>query len=72
VVSQYLVLYGILRFLVEFVRFHDQQSNPLAGPFSAEQWISVALVALGLCYWVFARNRQPVTAVAAPAATNAG
>jgi phosphatidylglycerol:prolipoprotein diacylglycerol transferase len=72
VVSQYLVLYGILRFLVEFMRFHDQQSNPLAGPFSAEQWISVALVALGLCYWVFARNRQPVTAVAAPAATNAG
>jgi len=72
VVSLYLVLYGILRFLVEFVRFHDQQSNPLAGPFSAEQWISLALVALGLCYWLFARNRQPMTAVTAPAATNAG
>jgi len=72
VVSLYLVLYGLLRFGVEFVRFHDQQSNPLTGPFSTEQWISLALVALGLCYWLFARNRQAITAVTAPAATNAG
>jgi phosphatidylglycerol---prolipoprotein diacylglyceryl transferase len=72
VVSLYLVLYGMLRFGVEFVRFHDQQSNPLTGPFSTEQWISLALVAVGLCYWLFARNRQSVTAVTSPAATNAG
>ncbi len=63
VLSLYLVLYGTLRFLVEFVRFHDPQSNPLTGPFSTEQWISLVLVALGLGYWVFARNRQAVTAV---------
>ena len=72
VVSLYLVLYGTLRFLVEFVRYHDPESNPLTGPFSTEQWISLVLIALGLCYWLFARNRQAVTAVTSPAATNAG
>jgi len=72
IVSLYLVLYGILRFCVEFVRFHDQQSNPLTGPFSTEQWISLVLVVVGLGYWLFARNRQPVTAVAAPAPTHVG
>jgi phosphatidylglycerol:prolipoprotein diacylglycerol transferase len=72
IISLYLALYGMLRFLVEFVRFHDQQSNPLTGPFSTEQWISLVLVAAGLCYWLFARNRQAITKVASPAATNAG
>ncbi len=67
VVSLYLVLYGILRFAVEFVRYHDPESNPVTGPFSTEQWISLALVALGLCYFVFARNRQAVTAVTSQA-----
>jgi phosphatidylglycerol:prolipoprotein diacylglycerol transferase len=66
VVSLYLILYGLLRFLVEFVRFHDPQSNPLTGPFSTEQWISLALMTVGLCYWLFARNRQAVTAVTTP------
>ena len=68
VVSLYLLLYGILRFLVEFVRFHDQPSNPLAGPFSAEQWISLALAAGGLCYLLFARDRRTVTKAPSPAA----
>ena len=72
IISLYLVLYGTLRFLVEFVRFHDQQSNPLTGPFSTEQWISLALVTAGLCYWLFARNRQAMTTVIREPATNAG
>jgi phosphatidylglycerol:prolipoprotein diacylglycerol transferase len=72
IISLYLVLYGVLRFLVEFVRFHDQQSNPLTGPFSTEQWISLILVAIGLGYWLFARNRQRITQVTSPATTNAG
>jgi len=63
IVSLYLVLYGMLRFLVEFVRFHDQQSNPLTGPFSTEQWISLSLVAAGTLYWIFVRNRQAITRV---------
>jgi phosphatidylglycerol:prolipoprotein diacylglycerol transferase len=70
IISLYFVLYGALRFLVEFVRFHDRQSNPLTGPFSTEQWISLALVAAGSCYWLFARNRRAVTTVTSPAATN--
>jgi phosphatidylglycerol:prolipoprotein diacylglycerol transferase len=72
VVSLYLVLYGMLRFSVEFVRFHDQQSNPLTGPFSTEQWISLALAAVGVGYWVFARNRQAMTTLTSPATTNVG
>jgi phosphatidylglycerol:prolipoprotein diacylglycerol transferase len=48
IIILYFVLYGTLRFLVEFVRFHDPQSNPLSGPFSTEQWISLALLAVGL------------------------
>ena len=71
IISLYFVLYGTLRFLVEFVRFHDQQSNPLTGPFSTEQWISLALVAAGFAYWLFARNRQPIHKAASPAASNA-
>ena len=54
--SLYLVLYGIVRFLVEFVRYHDPQSNPLTGPFSTEQWISVVLMVIGLSHRVFARK----------------
>ena len=72
IVSLYLVLYGILRFAVEFVRSHDPESNPLTGPFSTEQWISLALIAVGLGYWLFVRNRQAVTAVASPATSNVG
>jgi phosphatidylglycerol:prolipoprotein diacylglycerol transferase len=42
----YLVLYSVLRFAVEFVRFHEQ-ALPLGGPLSLTQWISIPLVALG-------------------------
>ncbi|HUJ22875.1 MAG TPA: prolipoprotein diacylglyceryl transferase [Bryobacteraceae bacterium] len=68
IVSLYLVLYGFLRFLVEFVRYHDPQSNPLAGPFSTEQWISLGLISAGLAFWLFARNRQAITVVTSSAA----
>lgn len=68
IISLYLALYGFARFAVEFVRYHDPQSNPLTGPFSTEQWISLALAAAGLCYWIFARNHQATTRVSTPAA----
>jgi phosphatidylglycerol:prolipoprotein diacylglycerol transferase len=68
IISLYLALYGFVRFSVEFVRYHDPQSNPLTGPFSTEQWISLVLAAAGLCYWIFARNHQATTRVSAPAA----
>ena len=48
IIGLYLVLYGIVRFLVEFLRVHDE-SNPGGGPFSLEQWISLFLVIAGAC-----------------------
>jgi phosphatidylglycerol---prolipoprotein diacylglyceryl transferase len=55
IIGGYLVLYGTARFLIEFLRIHDE-SNPLGGPFSLEQWISVALFAAGL--YLIARRRK--------------
>lgn len=53
IVGLYLVLYSIARFLVEFLRFHDQPP-PFGGPFSATQWISLALLVLGA--WLLYRK----------------
>jgi phosphatidylglycerol:prolipoprotein diacylglycerol transferase len=46
IIALYLVLYGLVRFAVEFVRMHDS-SNPLGGPFTLEQWISLCVAAAG-------------------------
>jgi phosphatidylglycerol:prolipoprotein diacylglycerol transferase len=54
VIGMYLALYGLVRFGVEFLRMHDA-SNPLGGPFTLEQWISLALAGAGL-YLVFRRT----------------
>lgn len=54
VIGLYLVLYPAARFAVEFVRAHDQ-ANPYIGPFVAEQWIALALIALGV--WMMRRAR---------------
>ena len=59
VIGLYLILYSTIRFLVEFVRFHEQ-ANPFGGPLNASQWISLALAALGVLYFV--RRRSLVTA----------
>lgn len=56
VIGFYLLLYGLVRFGVEFVRMHDS-SNPLGGPFTLEQWIALALAAAG-AYLVF-RKPEP-------------
>ena len=55
----YLVLYSVVRFLVEFVRYHDQ---PLQAGLSLTQWISLALLPAGL--WLLRRG----SAVRAPQA----
>ncbi len=64
IVGLYLVLYPAARFIVEFVRAHDE-ANPYYGPFVAEQWIALALIATG--GYVVARSRR---AQAAPAAAS--
>jgi phosphatidylglycerol:prolipoprotein diacylglycerol transferase len=46
IIGLYLVLYGLVRFGVEFLRMHDS-SNPLGGPFTLEQWIALAAAAAG-------------------------
>jgi phosphatidylglycerol:prolipoprotein diacylglycerol transferase len=47
VIGLYALLYGCVRFAVEFLREHDA-SNPLGGPFTLEQWLSLALAAGGV------------------------
>ncbi|MES1258655.1 MAG: prolipoprotein diacylglyceryl transferase [Acidobacteriota bacterium] len=46
IIGLYLLLYGLVRFGVEFLRMHDS-SNPLGGPFTLEQWIALGLAAAG-------------------------
>jgi len=61
IISLYLILYPTVRFLVEFLRDHPGESNPFGGPLNTEQWVSLALVALGAAYFVL-RRRHPVPA----------
>jgi phosphatidylglycerol---prolipoprotein diacylglyceryl transferase len=51
VISLYLILYSTVRFLVEFVRYHDQP-NPFGGPLNTSQWISLVLAGLGAVYFL--------------------
>jgi phosphatidylglycerol:prolipoprotein diacylglycerol transferase len=46
VIGLYLVLYSIVRFIVEFFRHHDQ-ALPFGGPWSLTQWISLVTLLIG-------------------------
>ena len=59
VIGLYLVLYSIARFIVEFFREHEQG---LVGPFSLTQWISLALLAVGIAILLGGRQAIPVFA----------
>ncbi len=61
IISLYLILYSTVRFLVEFVRYHEQP-NPFGGPLNTSQWISLLLAALGAAYFL-RRRTHPVPAV---------
>lgn len=54
-IGLYLALYAVVRFLLEFVRAHDE-SNPRLGPLVFQQWLALALLAAGL--WLVLRKRQ--------------
>jgi phosphatidylglycerol:prolipoprotein diacylglycerol transferase len=56
IIGLYLVLYPSVRFLVEFVRFHDNL-NPHFGPLVAEQWVALGLLALGV--YLMRRGPKP-------------
>lgn len=47
IIGLYLLLYGVARVGVEFLRMHDT-SNPMGGPFTLEQWIALGLAIFGL------------------------
>jgi phosphatidylglycerol:prolipoprotein diacylglycerol transferase len=61
IIGLYLILYPSARFLVEFVRNHDNL-NPYLGPFVAEQWVALALLAAGV--WLVRRKAPEPTPVA--------
>ena len=61
-IGWYLVLYSAARFWIEFYRAHEQA---LIGPFSATQWIALAMLGAGI--WLVARA-QGEGRVTAPAA----
>jgi phosphatidylglycerol---prolipoprotein diacylglyceryl transferase len=63
VIGLYLVLYSIVRFIVEFFRHHDQ-ALPFGGPWSLTQWICIVTLVIG--GWVIVkpsreRVSQPAT-----------
>jgi len=54
----YLILYSVSRFVIEFYRFHEQ---PLELGLSLTQWMSIALLLLGV--WILLnRKRKPAPA----------
>jgi phosphatidylglycerol---prolipoprotein diacylglyceryl transferase len=57
IIGLYALLYGLVRFGVEFLRDHDA-SNPFGGPFTLEQWISLALAGAGV--WLIFRGFRSI------------
>jgi phosphatidylglycerol---prolipoprotein diacylglyceryl transferase len=57
IISLYLLLYGAVRFAVEFVRNHEQ-GNLWGTPLDASQWISLGLMLLGAAHFVFPRSSR--------------
>lgn len=50
IIGLYLILYSIVRFIVEFFRNHEQ-ALPLGLPFSLTQWIAAATLLVGLWWY---------------------
>ena len=60
VAGMFALLYGVFRFVVEFVRLPDPQLGYLAfGWLTMGQVLSLPLIALGL-YWLWKSRTQPV------------
>lgn len=55
VIALYLMLYGAVRFVVEFYRYHEQ-GNLWGGPLDTSQMISLALIAVGASRFLLFRN----------------
>jgi len=55
VIALYLMLYGAVRFVVEFYRYHEQ-GNLWGGPLDTSQMISLALFAVGASRFLIFRS----------------
>ncbi len=60
IIGLYMVLYSAVRFLVEFVRNHEQ-ALPFGGVLSITQYISIATFAIGI--WLCTRGQRDVAPV---------
>jgi phosphatidylglycerol:prolipoprotein diacylglycerol transferase len=67
IIGWYLIMYPAVRFVVEFLRAHDQP-NPFGGLLSASQWITLVLVGAG----VWALKWRVRTATVRDLGTSAG
>lgn len=66
-VGVFLTLYGVFRFIIEFVRVPDAQLGYLFGPITMGQLLSVPLMAAGIVVLVLAvRLKRPQRLMAAP------
>ena len=65
VISLYLVLYSVARFVVEFFRFHEQ-GNLWGTPLDTSQWISLALCLAGGYYLIAGRRGAVFEAAPSP------
>jgi phosphatidylglycerol:prolipoprotein diacylglycerol transferase len=59
VTALFLMLYGLFRFLVEFVREPDQQLGFVLGPFTMGQVLSIATAAVGVALFLYRRRHRP-------------
>lgn len=57
----FLILYGVLRFLVEFVRQPDPQLGTLALGLTMGQFLSMAMVLAGILLWLWRAQAEPRT-----------
>ena len=57
IIMLYLLLYGAVRFVVEFFRYHEQ-GNLWGTPLDTSQWISLGLCAAGAA-WLLMRRGTP-------------
>lgn len=59
IIGLYLVLYSIVRFVIEFYREHEQS---LIGPFSITQWIALALLVVGVAFLLHSKRSVSLSA----------
>ena len=56
IVGLFLVLYGVIRFIIEFFREPDPQLGLIIGPFSMGQLLSASMAAAGVIMAVTLRR----------------